>query len=489
MVDVELFVNGESRRSTELNEIRDPALPDHVVGRMMWADSEVISEGINGAAEAFEKWSSLTAQQRSALLKRAIDAATEDAELLRSYESLLTAETGKILHESRIDFAVFRARWQLTLDLADEVETVTRLPEQAGGVVTTDVSHAPLGVVVIIVPYNWPLAILAASLPAALLAGNTVIVKPPTTAPLATTLFVSRLAQSLPPGVLSVVVGSDKDIETLVTNQTIAKVAFTGSVATGAKLMALCAPKLGRLTLELGGNDAAIVCEDALLDETHLARLFHAMFDTTGQICMNIKRVYVHSSRFNELIDGLEHRLHNIVLGHGLDAKTTHGPVHSAQLAERLESMLAQAEAGGATVKRFGSLPLAVPGQSPGHFVRPALVIDPPADARVVVEEQFGPIIPIMRFESEQQALDAANDTWAGLGGSVWSADEIRARNLAKKMVAGYVWVNDHGAARLDLRAPFGGWRHSGFGREQGLSGVRDFMDTRTVAITRSTPT
>jgi acyl-CoA reductase-like NAD-dependent aldehyde dehydrogenase len=244
--------------------------------------------------------------------------------------------------------------------------------------------------------------------------------------------------------------------------------------------MQLASRSLTRVTLELGGNDPAIFLADAPLDDVHLDRLFAAIFDTSGQICMNVKRIYVHESRCEELVSGLAARLENVKLGHGLDESTTMGPLHSAPQKAAFEAFVAQAKSSGVEVREFGELPTGV--LADGHFVRPTLIIGPDPALDVVTHEQFGPVIPIMTFTDESDAVRAANDTWAGLGASVWTASTASANRISRQMECGYVWINDHGAPRLDLRAPFGGMKQSGFGREQGLSGIRDFQDTRTVA-------
>jgi acyl-CoA reductase-like NAD-dependent aldehyde dehydrogenase len=355
------------------------------------------------------------------------------------------------------------------------------LPPVPGAIpVQTTVSYQPLGVVSIIVPFNWPIAILGASLPHALLAGNTVIVKPPLTAPLATTRVVQRIAEQLPPGVLNVVTGPDANMSALIRNPEIAKVCFTGSVGGGKKIMELASASLTRVTLELGGNDPAVILQDAILDEAHLDRLFAAIYDTTGQICMNAKRVYVHASRIDEVVSGLSARLQKTKLGYGLDADTTMGPLHSPAQKTFVDELIQEAKDSGATVLEFGALPGG--DMKGGNFVRPAIVINPDLKLRVVTEEQFGPVIPIIPFETEEDAVKAANDSWAGLAGSVWTANAETANRVGSQMVCGYVWVNDHGATRLDLRAPFGGMKSSGIGREQGIEGIRAFQDTRAIA-------
>ncbi|UUT36582.1 aldehyde dehydrogenase family protein [Microbacterium elymi] len=344
----------------------------------------------------------------------------------------------------------------------------------------TRVAHQSLGVVSLIVPFNWPIAILGASLPYALLAGNTVVVKAPPTTPLAITRVVQRVAAGLPAGVLNVISGKDENMSGLIQNQDVAKVSFTGSVNGGKRMMQMGATTLTRVTLELGGNDPAVFLADAILDDEHLDRLYAAIYDTTGQICMNAKRVFVHRSRLDEVVAGLSARLEKAVLGYGLDEGTTMGPLNSAAQKAFVEEIIQEAKDAGADVREFGT----VPGGEleGGNFARPAIVVDPDLSLRVVTQEQFGPVIPVIPFDDEDEAVRLANDTWAGLCGSVWTASPEAAQRVGSQLVCGYVWVNDHGATRLDLRAPFGGMKGSGFGREQGIEGVRDFQDTRAIA-------
>jgi acyl-CoA reductase-like NAD-dependent aldehyde dehydrogenase len=258
-------------------------------------------------------------------------------------------------------------------------------------------------------------------------------------------------------------------------------VCFTGSVAGGKRIMEMASKSLTRVTLELGGNDAAVMLEDAVLDDVHLDRLYAAIFDTTGQICMNAKRIYVHRSRLDEVVAGLSERLDRAVIGYGLAEGTTMGPLHSPAQKAFVSEIIEEAKAAGADVREFGTLP-ADPDLQGGNFLRPALVINPDPSLRVVTQEQFGPVIPLLAFDTEEEAVKMANDTWSGLCGSVWTADPGAANRVGGKLVCGYVWVNDHGATRLDLRAPFGGMKQSGMGREQGIEGVRAFQDTRSIA-------
>jgi acyl-CoA reductase-like NAD-dependent aldehyde dehydrogenase len=393
---------------------------------------------------------------------------------------ILSQENGKIVGEAWADSFVFELRWNLALSEVEKVDAIETLAPVPGLPVATRVGYQPLGVVTVIVPFNWPLAILAAALPHALLAGNAVIVKPPPSAPLATTRVVQRVAERLPAGVLQVVTGEDGNMSHLIQNTDVAKVCFTGSVGGGKKMMEMASKTLTRVTLELGGNDAAIITADAELDDTHLDRLYAAIYDSTGQVCMNAKRVFVHRSRLDEVVAGLETRLKGAVVGYGLDESTTMGPLHQPSQKAFVEQLIEEAKAAGADVREYGTLP---DGElAGGNFIRPAIVVDPDPSLRVVTEEQFGPVIPILPFDTEEEAIVAANDTWAGLCGSVWTEDPSTAQRIGSQLECGYVWINDHGATRLDLRAPFGGLKQSGYGREQGIHGIRDFQDTRSVA-------
>lgn len=473
-----LYIGGQSRQTEDTLTVADPGRPGEVVGHAAAASPDDVDDAIAAARDAFPAWSALSAAERAERMGAALagiaEARDEDA-------AVLSRENGKIRAEAWVDSLVFELRWNLALALADDVEATRTLEPAPGIPVTTTIAHQPLGVVTVIVPFNWPIAILGAALPHALLAGNTAIVKPPPSAPLATTRVVQRVAEQLPPGVLNVVTGRDVDVSALITSPDVAKVCFTGSVGGGKKIMELASSSLTRVTLELGGNDAAVVLADAILDDAHLDRLHAAVFDTTGQICMNAKRIHVHRSRLEEVAAGLAARLERTVIGYGLDESTTMGPLHSPTQKAFVTELIEEAKASGADVREFGTLPTD-PALADGNFLRPAIVVDPDPSLRVVTEEQFGPVIPLLPFDADDEAVAAANDTWAGLGGSVWSADPEHARTVAHRLACGYVWINDHGATRLDLRAPFGGMKQSGFGREQGIDGVRAFQDTRAVA-------
>ncbi|XRQ04525.1 aldehyde dehydrogenase family protein [Actinomadura welshii] len=476
-IRTELFIDGENRAADDALQVVDPADGVSVVGYAAAASSKQAAAAVAAADRAFPRWAARTPHERAELLLAAL--APLEADRPATAE-ILTRENGKIRMESVIDCIVFEQRVRLAADLADRVGDVTRLTAPPG---PTEISYLPLGVVTIIVPFNWPLAIMAASLPQALLAGNTVVVKPPPTAPLATVRHVQRFAESLPAGVLNIVTGADDEIgAALIQDDRVRKVCFTGSVGGGKRIMEMAAPSLTRVALELGGNDPGIILADADLGQEPMRRLFSGTFDSTGQICMALKRLYVHRSRYDEVVEGLSELMAATRLGHGLDEHVTMGPLHSPRQLEYVRDLLAEARESGAEVREFGE---AAGGAdlARGNFMRPSLVLDPSDAARVVTEEQFGPTLPILPFDDEDDAVARANDTWSGLCSSVWTSDPDRAASVAARLRTGYTFVNAHGAGHLDERAPFGGFNQSGMGREMGVEGVREFMDTHSIGF------
>ncbi|MYR85127.1 aldehyde dehydrogenase family protein [Streptomyces sp. SID685] len=393
---------------------------------------------------------------RTTALRGAADAVeTAGEELAR----LLTREQGKPLTESYAEIARTAARLRYFADLAPRTRRITD-----GRPVHSEVRWRPLGPVAAIVPWNFPLQLAAAKFAPALAAGNTVVLKPSPFTPLATRLLGSVLATALPEDVLTVVTGREPLGARLASHPRIRHVTFTGSVPTGRAVARAAGASLARVTLELGGNDAAVLLDD--IDVDRIAdRLFWAAFRNCGQVCMAVKRVYAPARLHAEVVEALAQRAKSVAVGPGLDPDTRLGPVNNAPQLARVEQVTEQALADGARAAAGGQRL-----DGPGYFFAPTILTDVPPDSPVVTEEQFGPVLPVLPYRSLDEAMDAANGTGFGLGGSVWGTDLDRAEAVADRLECGTAWINHH--AELSLAQPFAGIKNSGVGVAGGPWGL-----------------
>jgi acyl-CoA reductase-like NAD-dependent aldehyde dehydrogenase len=477
-ISVDLIINGEWRAPSGDNydAVTNPANPDETVGMVASASREDVSAAIEAADAAQADWAAAGYLERAEGLRRMSEAVKEGAE---ERARILTQENGKTLKESMLEMTRLGDRFHYTASLAPEFldEQSYQPPPHR-----TLVTYQPMGVAALIVPYNWPLSILGAKLPQALLAGNTVVIKPPPTAPLAMVQTLKLMADALPPGVLNVVTGSNENVSELLENPLVRKVDFTGSVAAGKQIMATVAGTLKDVTLELGGNDPAILLEDAKIDDGAIQRLVLGAFLTAGQICMAMKRLYVHRSLFDAVHDGMAEALSGYVVGDGLDPETNMGPLNNKRQLDVVLDLVEDAKRRGATVQEYGRARDDDEFQR-GWFHLPTLVTDVEQGARVVQEEQFGPVLPIIPFDTEDEAVTLANDTIYGLCSSVWSADVDHAVAVGRRIQAGYTYINIHGPMGQDNRGPFGGVKESGVGRELGKQGIYSFLEPHSISV------
>ncbi len=475
LVRTPLYIGGEEREAGESLPVHAPH-DRSLIGHAAAARVQDAEEAVAAAQRAWPAWAALSAAER---VERCLTALESLAEDLDARAEVLSRENGKTRFEATIDLHVFVGRFHEAARHARELDTDETL---AGPPYRTTIRHVPQGVVTIIYPFNWPLAILAASLPHALMAGNTVIAKPPPTAPLSSVLTLRKVAALLPPGVLNVVTGQDAVIgPVLVGDPRVKHVCFTGSTAGGKRIMQMASGSVTNVTLELGGNDAAVLLDDVELDEATIARIGMAAFMTTGQVCMAIKRLYVPRGLYDRAVEGLRGFIEAQRIGSGLNPEVTMGPLNMSRQRDYVAELLSRARASGCEVIEGGAYVDADP--SVGNYMRLALVLDPAADQPIVTEEQFGPALPIIPYDSEDQAIAAANDTWAGLCASVWSANEERALRVGRLLRAGHIFFNNHNATAVDERAMFGGFNQSGIGRELGREGVLGFTETQVLAM------
>ena len=426
-----------------------------------------LDRAVAAARRAFPAWAALGFARRRELIgafaERIVAAADELA-------PLLTREHGKPVDQARLEFSVSGHHMQqlAALDLPDEV-----LRDDARGRI--ELRYHPLGVVGAIAPWNFPVALAMHKVAQALYTGNTLVLKPSPYTPLST-LAVARLAADIfPAGVFNVLAGGNDLGAWMTAHPDIDKISFTGSVATGKKVMESAAGTLKRITLELGGNDAAVVLDDADLDAA-AAGIARSGFFNCGQICMAIKRVYVAENVRDALVEKLTEKVRAFRVGAGDEPGVTLGPIQNRVQYEKVKAYLDDAVARpGAQVVIGGS---ARDGE--GYFIEPTIILGLGEDVPLVREEQFGPVLPILTYDSVDDAVQRANDTRFGLGASVWSRDETRAREVAGRLMAGTVWINAHGRNESDV--PFGGMKESGYGREHGVLGIRAYQELQVVS-------
>ena len=474
-VSTPLLINGEERATGEKLAVNDPH-DGSLIGNAAAASTQDALDAVAAAERAWPAWAALSAAERIDICLNALATLPDD---LDERAEVLSRENGKVRFEATIDLQVFVGRFHEAAKYARDLDTPETI---AGPPYKTTIRHVPQGVVTIIYPFNWPLAILAASLPHALMAGNTVIAKPPPTTPLSSVLTLRHLAQKLPPGVLNVVTGQDAVLGPIVIGDPRVKhVCFTGSVAGGKRIMEMASKNVTNVTLELGGNDPAIVLDDAVLDEATITKLAVATFMTTGQVCMAIKRLYVPRGMYGQVVEGLRGFIEGQKIGSGLSPEVTMGPLNMRRQRDYVQELLAESRSRGTEVIDGGEYVGSDPAE--GNYMKPALVLDPAADERIVTEEQFGPALPIIPYDSEDEALRLANDTWSGLCASVWSSDAEHAMRIGRQLRAGHIFFNNHNATAVDERAMFGGFNQSGIGRELGREGVLGFTETQVLAV------
>jgi len=426
-----------------------------------------LDAAVAAARAAFPAWAALCAEARRDLINALADRIAAAADELAP---LLMREHGKPLDQARMELNVsaHHMKQLASLDLSGEV-----LRDDKRGRV--ELIYHPLGVVGAIAPWNFPVALAMHKVAQALYTGNTLILKPSPFTPL-TTLAVGRLAADLfPPGVINVLAGGNDLGAWMTAHEGIDKISFTGSVATGKKVLASAAGTLKRVTLELGGNDATLVLDDADLDAA-AAGIARSSFYNSGQICMAIKRVYVDESVCEALLEKLVERVGSYRLGPGDQPDNNLGPIQNRAQFDKVRAYLDDAVSRqGAQVLTGGKV-----REGEGYFIEPTIITGLDEDAPLVCEEQFGPVLPVLTFTSIDDAVARANNSRFGLGASVWSRDEARAREVAGRLMAGTVWINRHGLNESDV--PFGGMKDSGYGREHGVLGIRSYQELQVVS-------
>ena len=474
-VHARMLIGGEWSNSGERIEVFNPARSDELVGTVPRGAPDDVERAIMAATAAQPDWASKSYSQRAQIIAPMLERLAGDID---ERAVLFVRENGKTTAEARAELAGVAARQRLTLDLAPELDRRHEVESPNG---RSFVGYLPFGVVVSIVPWNAPVGLAFLQIIPALLAGNTVVLKPPETCPLSLIRAIEMIAPLLPAGVINVVTGMPGEIgDTLTTHPAVNKVAFTGSIPAARMIMANAAQTIKGITLELGGNDPAILLEDADLGDATIERMAKAVYRMTGQVCMAIKRIYVPESIKDKFLDAFTRTVDKIVVGDGLDTNVTMGPMHTARALDRAQGMVADAEKRSAKVRVLGQVPDKA-GFGRGHFMRPTVVSDIAEDARLMVEEQFCPVVPVSTYRDVDDAIARANATIYGFGGSIWSRNIRRASDLARQLHAGTVFVNTHGTESVNRKLPYGGVKQSGIGRRAGIEGIREYLQVQTL--------
>ena len=464
-----MLIGGELVEGIECFSVLNPAT-ELLIGSAPDANQSDLDSAVAAARGAFPAWSATSMEERRAVLNAMGDAILANVDELKR---LLTSEQGKPHHEAEEEVigAGYWLKGAASLDLPREV-----VEDSAERRVET--RRVPLGVVGAIAPWNFPLILAMFKIGPGLLTGNTMVLKPSPFTPLTTLRFAELVKDVVPAGVLNVITGSDRLGPWLTAHPGFDKISFTGSTATGRKVMESAAPRLKRITLELGGNDPAIIMPD--VDVTEIApKLFWAAFNNNGQICIATKRMYIHQDIYEPLRDAIVDYAKTVKVGDGSEQGTQIGPINNRPQYERVKGLIADSKAQGHSILLGGD-----DIEGPGYFIPVTIIDNPPEDSRIVQEEQFGPVLPLLKFADPDEAIARANASDYGLGGSVWSADTDRALAIAERVASGTVWVNE--TQYLSPAAAFGGRRQSGIGVEGGREGLMEYTAAQTISVSKS---
>ncbi|KEF52112.1 aldehyde dehydrogenase (NAD+) [Exophiala aquamarina CBS 119918] len=430
---------------------------------------EDVQNAMIAAQKGFAIWSIVPWEERK---KAVLAFANGIREEMDGFVKMLTREQGKPLTFARMELDTAASFTETVANLVLSEERY-----QAGDADTV-VRYTPLGVCVGIVPWNFPILLACGKLAPALLTGNSIIIKPSPFTPAGGLKLIELAQRYFPAGVVQSLSGDDSLGPLLTSHPVPAKISFTGSTFTGKKVMESASKTLKRVTLELGGNDPAVVLDDININAV-APKIAQLAFLNSGQICLALKRIFVHESIFDEFRDALVKATKELKLGPGTDEGVFLGPVQNAMQYERVKGFFNDIEKEKWNVAVGGKNP-----EGKGYFITPTIIDRPKEGSRIVVEEPFGPIVPLLTFSNDEEAIQKANNTQYGLGASVWSSNIERANEIARKLHAGSVWVNTH--FELDARVPFGGHKESGIGVEFGIGGLKSYCNSQTLYLKKA---
>ncbi len=462
------LINGEMVSTSQMLDVVNPA-NEEVIGQVPACGAAELDQAVAAARAAFKTWSKKPIEDRRKVVQAIAAVINENNdELFR----LLTAEQGKphAQAQGEIAGAAYMAGSQATLDIEDEIN-------EDSDERFSRTRRVPVGVVAGIVPWNFPVMMAVQKIAPALLSGCTIVLKPSPFTPLTTLRLAELIKDVAPPGVVNIITGEDSLGPLMTSHPDIDKITFTGSTATGKKIMEGASKDLKRITLELGGNDASIVLPDANVEKV-AEQLFWSSFTNAGQICVAAKRIYIHEDIYDELSAAIAAFAKNVKVGDGAQQGTAVGPIQNKKQYERVLELIKDAKDNGYKFLVGGE---AQDESIPGYYVPITILDNPPEDARIVAEEQFGPVMPLMKFSTTDEVIARANNSEYGLAGAVWTANPEEGVRVAEQLETGTVWVNEF--LHLSPFAPFGGHKQSGFGAEYGKEGLLEFTYPQVITV------
>ncbi|MBX7493924.1 aldehyde dehydrogenase family protein [Qipengyuania sp. 1NDW9] len=463
------LIDGEMVTTSNTFEVVNPA-NEEVVGLVPSCGKDELDRAVAAARRAFKTWKKTSAEERQKVVM-GISAAIKDNadELFR----LLTTEQGKPHAQAQQEIygaaGLAAAQSTLTLDDVINQDDDTRLSRTR---------RVPVGVVGGIVPWNFPVMMAIQKIVPALISGCTIVLKPSPFTPLTTLRIAELIKDVVPAGTVNIITGPDELGPMITEHPDIDKITFTGSTATGKKIMEGAAGDLKRITLELGGNDASIVLPDADV-EAVAQQLFWSSFSNAGQICVAAKRIYIHEDIYDDLSKAIAEYAKTVVVGDGSQQGTGVGPIQNKKQFDRVCELIQDAKDNGYQFLTGGD----VDPSGTGYYVPITILDNPPEDARIVAEEQFGPVMPLMKFGSVEEAIERANNSEYGLAGAVWTKDTDKGVEIAEQLETGTVWINEF--LHISPLAPFGGHKQSGIGAEYGIDGLKEFTYPQVITVKR----
>ncbi|RXZ32365.1 aldehyde dehydrogenase family protein [Oxalobacteraceae bacterium CAVE-383] len=478
-IKIDLFINQKAVAGDHYFEVRDPGNFAEVVGLVAAASAKDVDDAVTAAYRAGHSWRNAPVRER---LDRLLAAAGAMEIMGAQLAETLVREQGILLAETVRDAANGVQTLRETVAIAEpflqdetfeDGETLIRLEK------------APIGVVAAIIPWNAPLGLAMTKVGPALACGNTLVLKPSPFAPIALSQALQLIAGFFPPGVVNIVNGDGECGPALTRHPLVRKVSFTGSVPVGKAVMAAAAESVKNIGLELGGNDPAIILDDARPADV-VPELIRRIFPRSGQVCYAVKRIYVPQALHDKFHGALYEAIDQLQVGYGMDPRSTLAPVNNKNQFNFIKGLLERTRAGGATVSELGGK-VDPASWDKGYYLRPALISNVAPDAEVVTCEQFGPIIPLVPYRTEDEAIQMANSTEHGLASSVWTGDFERGMQLAKRIEAGLTFVNSHARTALgDRHLPFGGVKQSGIGRVRTTIGMAEYIEHHAISLNKN---